>query len=107
MVLHGLELRLSERDTEIVRIIASQRFVKLKDLEDYLMEKYNIGLRGAYKCIKQLVDRRILKFSRLNHTIYVELHPDFLGFIVEIYNLALSSQADKIRYHKQKLKKKR
>ena len=77
---------MNERDIDVIRFVMQKNVIRLRDLEDYISQKYGIGIKASYSIIKRLIDKEIFKVSRTNRTIFIEPHPKFLRLIVEFYS---------------------
>lgn len=85
---------ISERDLDIIYYVCLKKFVKLKDLENYIALKYNVTHKTAHKIILRLKKHNILKFRRISRTIWVQIHPSFVRLISMFYSCLMERAID-------------
>lgn len=93
---------MEERDKRILLFVAHQGEIPLKDLEQWISETWGITTTGAWFIVRRLVRGGYLRYRRHRHKIYVELHPDFIAFITQIYSSLFNRQPHRIRYQESK-----
>ena len=94
---------ISERDMEIIRFVAKRGSVSLKDLENFIMSKWNVSIKTANRIVNRLAKAGVLRRRRIDKHLWVELHPQFLSFVVEIYSYTLQKRDYRIRYLEDKM----
>ena len=90
---------LGDRDREVVLYVARRGLITLRELEDWISSRWGVGRRAAWRVVRRLVRRRVLRYRRSRHTIWVELHPELLSLVAQIYGSYLTSFPDRVRYH--------
>jgi len=93
----------NDRDWEIVRFVARQGFVKLRELEDWIARRWNVGIRGAWRIVDRLVKQRVLRRRRISRALWVELHPEFIAMISEVYAYILGRSPHRARYFERRI----
>ena len=94
---------ISERDMEIIRFVAKKGSVPLKDLENFIIGKWDVSIKTANRIVNRLAKAGVLRRRRIDKHLWIELHPSFLSFIVEIYSYTLSKRDYRIRYAETKV----
>lgn len=88
---------------EIIRFVARKGSVSLRELENFIMDRWNVSIKTANRIVNRLARAGILRRRRIEKHLWVELHPSFLSFIVEIYSYTLSKRDYRIRYLEEKV----
>jgi len=95
-------LQLSDRDLDIIKYVARSGGVYYSDLVKYVSQKYGIGSKAVSNIVNRLVDDRILWRRRVDNKLFIDIDPNFISFIVEMYAL-LTKLRHRIKYHERKV----
>ena len=93
---------MDERDLKVIQFVAERGEVPLRELEDWIASTWRISIDAAWRIVRRLVKRRVLRYRRHARRIYVELHPEFVALITHIYSLVFSRQPHRVRYQETK-----
>jgi len=93
---------LSDRDLDIIKYVARNGGVYYSDLVKYVSQKYGIGSKAVSKIVNRLVEDRILWRRRVDNKLFIDIDPNFISFIVEMYAL-LTKLRHRIKYHERKV----
>ncbi len=103
-----MNIHLSERDLDIVIYVARHREVRLRDLEKYIMDKYELSLKRAGAIIRRLVNDNILAKKRdSSQRLWVYVAPAFISTVAELYSSLYMSDRDRLRYYEKKTRETR
>jgi len=95
-------MMLSDRDLDIVKYIAKNGGVYYSDLIKYVTQKYGVGPKAVSKIVNRLIDERVLCRRRIDNQLFIDIDPNFLALIVELYAL-LTKERHRVKYFERKL----
>ena len=93
---------LEGRELEIVIHVIENSPISLVDLENWIMQRFNLSLSGAYKLVYRLKKMGILRYRRFRNKIFVEVTPEFIATVTRLYALLLSKEGHRVRYFEQR-----
>jgi len=95
-------MMLSDRDIDIVKYIAKNGGVFYSNLVEYITSKYNISQKAVSKIVNRLINERVLCRMRIDNQLFIDIDPNFLALIVELYAL-LMKEKHRVKYYERKL----